>query len=131
MAPYLFMKAVMEGEPIRVFNQGRMQRDFTYIDDIIEGLTRIIAQPSVKPVPYQIYNIGNSHPVELLHFIAVIEQVTGRKAEKQLLPMQPGDVVCTCADMSRMQRDFGYQPTTRIEEGVRRFYEWYVEYQDA
>lgn len=128
MAPYLFMKAVMNGDPIKVFNHGQMRRDFTYIDDIIEGLIKIVAHPATTPIPYRIYNIGNSSPVELLHFIAVIEQTTGRKAIRQMMDMQPGDVVCTYADTNRLQQDFGYKPVTSVEEGIRRFYEWYVAY---
>lgn len=128
MAPYLFMDAVMKGDPIQVFNHGEMHRDFTYIDDIIEGLMKIVDCPCAEAVPYRIYNIGHSVPVDLLRFISIIEQTTGQRAEKQLRPMQPGDVVCTYADTSRLQRDFGYRPTTTIEEGIRRFYEWYVEY---
>lgn len=128
MAPYLFMKAVMAGEPIKVFNHGQMRRDFTYIDDIIEGVMKIVNHPSADPIPYRIYNIGNSAPVELMHFIEVIEQTTGRKAIRQLMDMQPGDVVCTYADTSRLQQDFGYKPMTSIEEGIRRFYDWYVAY---
>lgn len=128
MAPYLFMDAVMKGEPIQVFNHGEMHRDFTYIDDIIEGLMKIVDCPCAEAVPYRIYNIGHSAPVDLLRFISIIEQTTGKRVEKQLRPMQPGDVVCTYADTSRLQRDFGYRPTTTIEEGIRRFYEWYVEY---
>lgn len=130
MAPYLFMKAVMSGEPIKVFNHGQMRRDFTYIDDIIEGVMKIIPHPSTASIPYQIYNLGNSSPVELLHFIEVIEQTTGRKAVRQMMDMQPGDVVCTCADTSRLQHDFGYKPMTSVEEGVRRFYDWYMAYTD-
>lgn len=128
MAPYLFMDAVMKGKPIRVFNHGKMRRDFTYIDDIIEGLMKIVDHPSAEPIPYRIYNIGNSTPVDLLRFISVIEQTTGRRAERQLMEMQPGDVVCTYADTSRLQQDFGYRPKTSIEEGIRRFYKWYTEY---
>lgn len=128
MAPYLFMKAVMSGEPIKVFNHGQLRRDFTYIDDIVEGLIKIAAQPCTLPIPYQIYNIGNSTPIELMHFISVIEQTTGCKAIKQMVDMQPGDVVCTYADTSRLQHDFGYKPATSVEEGIRRFYDWYVAY---
>lgn len=128
MAPYLFMKAVMNGDPIKVFNHGQMRRDFTYIDDIIEGLIKIVVHPATTPIPYRIYNIGNSYPVELLHFIAVIEQTTGRKAIRQMMDMQPGDVVCTYADTNRLQQDFGYKPVTSVEEGIRRFYDWYVAY---
>lgn len=128
MAPYLFMKAVLNGEPVKIFNHGQMRRDFTYIDDIIEGVLKIIDHPSTYAVPYRIYNIGNSVPVELMNFVRVIERTTGRQAVKQMMEMQPGDVVCTYADTSRLQQDFGYKPTTTVEEGIRRFYEWYVEY---
>lgn len=128
MAPYLFMKAVMAGEAIKVFNHGQMRRDFTYIDDIIEGVMKMVAHPSTDSIPYRIYNIGNSTPVELEHFISVIEQTTGRKAIRQMMDMQPGDVVCTYADTSRLQQDFGYKPVTSVEEGIRRFYDWYVAY---
>ena len=128
MAPYLFMEAVHEGNPIKVFNHGEMQRDFTYIDDIVAGVMKVVNHPSAESVPYRIYNIGNSTPVELMHFISVIEQVTGRKAVKQLMEMQPGDVVSTLADTTRLQRDFGYKSETSVEEGIRRFYDWMMAY---
>ncbi|MEG1867091.1 MAG: NAD-dependent epimerase/dehydratase family protein [Bacteroides sp.] len=126
MAPYLFMKAVMNDRPIQVFNHGRMKRDFTYIDDVVEGVMKVVEHPFAQAIPYRIYNIGNSSPVELLHFISVIEQVTGKKAVKQMANMQQGDVVCTYADTARLQRDFGYHPSIPVEEGIRRFYQWYV-----
>lgn len=128
MAPFLFLKSILDGQPIRVFNHGNLSRDFTYIEDIVEGLMRMLPRPSVCAIPYQIYNIGNASPVRLLDFISVIEHVTGRKAVKQMVGMQPGDVYCTYADITRLRRDFGYRPTVSIEEGVRRLYEWYVEY---
>lgn len=128
MAPFLFLKSILDGRPIRVFNHGELSRDFTYIEDIVEGLMRMLPRPSVGAIPYQIYNIGNASPVRLLDFISVIEHVTGRKAVKQMVGMQPGDVYCTYADITRLRRDFGYRPTVSIEEGVRRLYEWYVEY---
>lgn len=128
MAPFLFMKAILKGDPIKVFNNGQMRRDFTYIDDIIEGLLKIINHPSTGDIPYYIYNIGNSAPVELMDFIGVIEKTTGRTATKQMMGMQPGDVVCTYADTSRLEKDFGYKPSTSIEEGVDKFYKWYMEY---
>ena len=131
MAPCLFMKAILNGEPIKVFNNGQMRRDFTYIDDIIEGLMKIIAHPSEEEIPFYIYNIGNSAPVELMDFISVIEKTTGKKAVKQMVGMQPGDVVCTYADTSRLERDFGYKPATSIEEGIGKFYDWYVNYFQA
>lgn len=131
MAPCLFMKAILNGEPIKVFNNGRMRRDFTYIDDIIEGLMKIIAHPSEKEIPFYLYNIGNSAPVELMDFISVIEKTAGKTAVKQMMGMQPGDVVCTYADTSRLEEDFGYKPATSIEDGIGKFYDWYVNYFQA
>jgi len=142
MALFLFTQAILNGQPIQVFNEGRMKRDFTYIDDIVEGIVRVsncVATPNPhwnadKPdpgtsnAPYRIYNIGNHHPVELLHLIEVIEDCLGRKANKHLLPMQPGDVPATFADVNDLNRDVGFQPSTSIEEGVRRFVDWYLDY---
>ena len=128
MAPYLFMEAILRGEPIKVFNHGKMKRDFTYIDDIVEGVMKVVDCPSVESTPYRIYNIGNSTSVELMHFISVIEQTTGCKAVKQLMEMQLGDVVSTIADTTRLQKDFGYTPHTTVEEGVKRFYDWMLAY---
>lgn len=128
MAPFLFLKSVMSGKPIKVFNYGHLQRDFTYIDDIVEGLMKIIPHPPIGAIPYTIYNIGNSVPVELLDFITLIEEVSGRRAHKQLTEMQPGDVYCTYADTTRLQRDFGYKPSTSVRAGIRKFYDWYVSY---
>jgi UDP-glucuronate 4-epimerase len=142
MALFLFTKAILDGQPIQVFNEGRMKRDFTFIDDIIEGIARVsnhVAPPNPhwnadKPdpgtsnAPYRIYNIGNHNPVELLHLIEVIEDCLGRKANKRLLPMQPGDVPATFADVNDLIRDVGFQPSTSIEEGVRRFVDWYLDY---
>lgn len=125
MAPFLFLRSVLEGKPIRVFNHGEMQRDFTYIDDIVEGLMRLLEHPAASTVPHTVYNIGHSEPVRLMDFIRTIEQTTGRKAILQMEAMQPGDVYCTCADTSRLQRDFGYRPAVTVGEGIRRFYEWY------
>ncbi|MBK6947535.1 MAG: GDP-mannose 4,6-dehydratase [Haliscomenobacter sp.] len=139
MALFLFTKAILAGEPIKVFNHGKMQRDFTYIDDIVEGITRIIAQPpsgneqwsglhpdpASSPAPYRIYNIGNNQPVELLDFIGAIEKALGKTAVKELLPIQPGDVPATYADVADLERDFGWKPSTDIETGIRRFVEWY------
>ena len=102
--------------------------DFTYIDDIIAGLMKIIAHPSADPIPFYIYNIGNSAPVELMDFISVIEKTAGKTAIKQMMGMQPGDVVCTYADTGRLEKDFGYKPSTSIEEGIQKFYDWYVGY---
>lgn len=142
MALFLFTRAILEGRPIEVFNQGRMRRDFTYIDDIVEGVVRVTDRvpagnpdwsgdapdPGTSRAPYRIYNIGNHHPVELLDLIAVLETALGRRAEKRLLPMQPGDVPATYADVDDLRRDAGFQPSTPIEEGVRRFVAWYREF---
>ena len=142
MSMFLFTKAILEGRPIDVFNEGRMKRDFTYIDDIIEGVVRVSdhvatpnaawtsahPDPGTSQAPYRIYNIGNNNPVELLYFIEVIEKCLGRKAEKRLLPMQPGDVPATYADVNDLMQDVGFKPATPIEEGVRRFVEWYQTY---
>lgn len=128
MAPFLFLKSILDGQPIRVFNHGELSRDFTYIEDIVEGLMRMLPCPSAAAIPYQIYNIGNASPVSLLDFISVIEKVTGRKALKQMVEMQPGDVYCTYADITRLRQDFGYKPGVSIEEGIRRLYEWYLMY---
>lgn len=125
MAPFLFLRAVLEDKPIRVFNHGDMLRDFTYIDDIVEGLMRLLEHPASTPVPHRVYNIGHSEPVRLMDFISTIERVSGRKAILQMEAMQPGDVYCTCADTTRLQSDFGYRPETTVEEGIRRFYDWY------
>lgn len=128
MAPCLFLKAILNNEPIKVFNHGHMRRDFTYIDDIVKGVTSIAENPATGDVPFRIYNIGNSSPVDLLDFINVIENVSGHKAKMNMMDMQPGDVVTTYADTTRLERDFGYKPATSIEEGIKRFYDWYTGY---
>ena len=128
MAPFLFLKSILSGSPIKVFNHGELSRDFTYIDDIVEGIMRILPHPSTEEIPARVYNIGNSAPVRLMDFISVIEKVTGKHAVKQMLEMQPGDVYCTYADISRLQQDFGYRPSVGIEEGIRRFYDWFLDY---
>ena len=128
MAPFLFMKAILKGEPIKVFNHGNLSRDFTYIDDIVEGVMRLVACPPADAVPHRVYNIGNSAPVQLMDFIGVIEKVTGCKAIKHMMEMQPGDVYCTYADVSRLKNDFGYAPSVSIEEGISQFYEWYKKF---
>ena len=139
MALFLFTKAILEGKPIEVFNFGKMQRDFTYIDDIAEGVIRVLDKPAVldstwnsdepgpsrSSSPYRIYNIGNHQPVELLHLIEVLEECVGKKAEKIMLPIQPGDVPATYADIDDLTLDFGFKPTTPIEVGVSRFVQWY------
>jgi UDP-glucuronate 4-epimerase len=142
MALFLFTKAILAGEPIDVFNHGRMQRDFTYVDDIVEGVVRVadrVAQPSpawsgAEPdpgsskAPWRVYNIGNHEPVELMKLIAVLEDALGRKAQKRFLDMQPGDVPATFADVEDLERDVGFAPKTPIEVGVKRFVEWYRSY---
>lgn len=142
MALFLFTRAILEGRPIDVFNEGRMRRDFTYIDDIVEGVVRVTDRvpagnpawsgdqpdPGTSRAPYRLYNIGNHAPVELLHLIALLEDALGRRAEKRFLPLQPGDVPATYADIEDLARDVGFQPATPIEEGVRRFVAWYREF---
>jgi UDP-glucuronate 4-epimerase len=139
MAPMLFAKAILAGEPIKVFNHGQMQRDFTYIDDIVEGVIRCLdrpatADPQFNPlqpnpataaVPHRLFNIGNAQPTELLRFIAVLEQALGRQAIQDLQPMQPGDVVATAADTSALEAWVGFRPSTSIEQGVEAFARWY------
>jgi len=139
MALFLFTKAILKGRPIDVYNNGNMRRDFTYIDDIAEGLVRVIdnppatdpawcgaaPDPSSSTAPYKLYNIGAGSPVKLMDFIAAIEDTLGKKAEKNFLPIQPGDVPATWADTSDLQRDLGYRPQTPVREGIRRFIEWY------
>ncbi|MDA8431420.1 MAG: NAD-dependent epimerase [Nitrospiraceae bacterium] len=142
MAYFLFTKAIMEGRPIDVFNHGKMKRDFTYIDDIIEAVARVIGRiPASDPswrgdapdsatsyAPYRLYNIGNNSPVELLQFIGVLEECIGKKAEKNMLPIQAGDVPATYADVDDLMRDVGFKPSTSIETGLERFVGWYKEY---
>jgi UDP-glucuronate 4-epimerase len=142
MAPMLFARAILAGEPIKVFNQGQMQRDFTYIDDIAEGVIRCLDKPatadpdfdSLHPnpataaVPHRLFNIGNSQPIPLLRFIEVLEQALGRDAIRDLQPMQPGDVPATAADTSALEAWVGFRPTTPIEAGVEQFAAWYRGY---
>ncbi len=142
MAYFLFTKAISEGKPIDVFNHGRMKRDFTYIDDIVEAVVRVIDRiPGPDPLwsgeapdsatsyaPYRLYNIGNNNPVELLRFIEIIEDSMGKKAVKNFLPMQPGDVPATYADAGDLMRDAGFKPSTPLEEGLKKFVEWYKGY---
>jgi UDP-glucuronate 4-epimerase len=142
MVLFIFTKAILEGKPIDVFNYGNMKRDFTYIDDIIEGVVRVMDRtpepnlswngdhpdPGTGKGPYKIYNIGNHNPVALLHFIKVLEGCLGKKAKKNLLPMQPGDVLATYADVDDLMRDVGFKPATPVEKGIQRFVEWYRDY---
>jgi len=142
MVLFLFTKAILEGRPIDVFNYGKMERDFTYIDDIIEGVVRVMEKTpepnagwngnhpdaGTSYAPYRLYNIGNNNPVELMRFIEVLENCLGKKAEKNLLPIQPGDVPSTCADVDDLVRDVGFKPSTPIEAGIKKFVEWYHSY---
>ncbi len=145
MALFLFTKALFAGKPIQVFNEGNMMRDFTYIDDIVEGIVRVTERPatpdpqwnSSKPdpacsdVPHRVYNIGRGQPVKLMDFISALEKTTGVTATKQLMPMQPGDVPATWADTATLERDTGYKPGTPIEAGIAKFVDWYREYYDV
>jgi len=124
MSPILFARAIMQGNPIQVFNHGDMQRDFTYIDDIVEGTLRVLDQPS----PYAIYNIGNHTPVALPDYIAALERALGRKAKLQMKPMQPGDVKATYADTTALREAVGFAPSTPLEKGLERFAAWFKEY---
>ena len=142
MALFLFTKAILEDKPIDVFNNGKMRRDFTYVDDIVEGVIRVIdhapqgnpnwsgaaPDPSCSKAPYKVYNIGNSAPVELMDFIDAIEQALGKKAVKNMMPIQPGDVPATWADVDDLVEDLDYRPNTPIQEGVKRFIAWYKEF---
>ena len=142
MALFLFTKAILEGRPIDVFNEGRMSRDFTYIDDIVEGIFRVVDKipnpnacwngnnpdPGTSFVPYKIYNIGNNKPAELFDFIRILERQLGRKAKMNLLPMQPGDVQKTFADVDDLMKDTGFKPATSLEDGIRYFVKWYRKY---
>ncbi len=142
MALFLFTKAILEGRPIDLFNEGRMKRDFTYVDDVVEGVVRIsdripepdptwngaVPSPATSSAPWRIYNIGNGRPASLLRYIEVLEDCLGRKAERRLLPMQPGDVPGTWADVALLEERVSYRPVTPIEDGVRRFVDWYLEY---
>jgi len=136
MALFKFVKNILEDKEIDVYNYGNMQRDFTYIDDIVEGIIRVIdnppkgnpewsGNPSESKAPYKVYNIGNGSPVKLMDFIEAIEENLGKKAKKNLLPMQPGDVPSTYADTSHLQKDVGYKPNTSIKEGIKNFIDWY------
>lgn len=125
MSPMLFADAITAGRPIKVFNNGDMIRDFTYIDDIVEGTIRVIDNPPSGEVPFDVYNIGCSNPVKLMDFISEIENACGKEAEKIFLPMQAGDVYQTNADCSKLESELGYRPSTSLHEGISRFIEWY------
>ena len=142
MALFLFTKAILNNEPIKVFNHGQMERDFTYIDDIIEGVVRVTANPpktnhdydrsnpdpGSSYAPYKVYNIGNNEPVQLMEFIQTLEKHLGKQAKKEFLPLQAGDVPKTYADVDDLIRDVGFKPDTAIDEGIGKFVEWYKRY---
>ena len=145
MALFLFTRAILEQKPIQVFNHGKMQRDFTYIDDIIEGVFKVMQRipqpnpawngdapdPGTSKAPYRLYNIGNNNPVKLMDFIGAIERALGKTAQKVFMDLQPGDVPATYADIDDLARDVGFRPETPIEEGIRRFVDWYKAYYGA
>jgi UDP-glucuronate 4-epimerase len=128
MAYFSFTKAILEGKPINVFNGGKLSRDFTYIDDIVEGVVRVAEQIPDSAPPYRLYNIGNNNPVQLIDFIRTIEEATGKKAELNMLPMQPGDVTATHANIDALSAATGFSPSTDLATGIGRFVEWYREY---
>lgn len=136
MALFKFCKAILEGKPVELYNHGRMSRDFTYVDDVVESVVRVIDKPPLSTLeevsgglpPYRIYNIGNNQPVEVMQLIRVLEKKIGKKADIRFSPMQPGDVPVTYADIEQISRDFDYRPNTPIEEGVSRFVDWYRSY---
>jgi UDP-glucuronate 4-epimerase len=142
MALFIFTKAILEGRPIRLFNHGRMRRDFTYVDDVVAAMERLLDRPpggdpdwsgddpdaSSSSAPWRLYNIGNNRSVELTDVVDLLERALGRKAIKKLVDMQPGDVPETCADIDDLTRDVGFRPSTPIEEGIRRFVSWYREF---
>jgi UDP-glucuronate 4-epimerase len=145
MALFMFTKAILAGRPIDVFNYGKMKRDFTYIDDIVEGVVRVLDKipvpnlawsgdtpdPGISSAPYKIYNIGNNQPIELMRFIEALEDCLAMKAEKNLLPLQPGDVPVTYADVDDLVKDVGFKPNTPIESGIERFIKWYRSYYEV
>ncbi|MGJ4945715.1 NAD-dependent epimerase [Bradyrhizobium sp. HKCCYLS1011] len=142
MAMFIFAKAILAGQPVKLFNHGRMRRDFTYVDDVVQAVVRLVGRPpkgnpdwegnrpdpATSRAPWVVYNIGNNHPEELTHVISVLEQEFGRTALKEMLPMQPGDVEATYADVADLERDIGFRPATPIEEGIARFAKWYRDY---
>lgn len=142
MAMFIFAKAILAGQPVRLFNHGRMRRDFTYVDDVVQAIVRLVGRPpkgnpdwdgnrpdpASSRAPWMIYNIGNNHPEELTHVISLLEKEFGRPAIREMLPMQPGDVEATYADVADLERDIGFRPATPIEEGIARFAKWYRDY---
>jgi UDP-glucuronate 4-epimerase len=142
MAMFIFAKAIIEGTPIRLFNHGNMRRDFTYVGDVAEAIVRLMDRPpqgnpdwsgdtpdpATSAAPWRIYNIGNNNPEALLHVVALLEKEFGRTAAKEMLPMQPGDVPATYADVDDLVRDIGFRPSTKIEQGIAQFAKWYRDY---
>jgi UDP-glucuronate 4-epimerase len=142
MAMFIFAKAILAGQPIRLFNHGKMERDFTYIDDVSQAIVRLIDRapagrsdwngahpdPATSSAPWRVYNIGNNHPEQLMHVVSLLEKEFGRVAIKDMLPMQPGDVAATYADVADLERDIGFKPATAIEDGIARFAKWYRNY---
>jgi len=142
MAPFLFARAILAGEPIFLFNHGEMERDYTYVDDVVEGVVRVLDRPpgpdaawsgglpdpASSAAPYRVYNLGNHRPVQLLHLVRTLEACLGRRAEVRMVPAHPGEALATFAEMDEMERDFGFLPGTPMEEGMRRFVEWYLEF---
>jgi len=142
MAMWLFTAAIMDGTPLKLFNNGRLRRDFTYIDDVTEAVIRLVKRPpepnpswsgdtpdpATSRAPWRLYNVGNSRPVEVIELVRLIEQAVGRPAVREFLPMQPGDVLETCADSSDLERTVGFRPRTSIEDGTHRFVEWFQTY---
>ena len=142
MAMWIFAKAILAGEPIKLFNNGNMRRDFTYVDDVVESVVRLVDRPATADpqfsgaspdpgasnAPWRVYNIGNNKPVELLEVVRLLEEAIGKKAKRELLPMQPGDVPATYADIDDLMRDVGFRPATSIADGIVRFVKWYRAY---
>jgi UDP-glucuronate 4-epimerase len=142
MAMWIFAQSILSGKPITLFNHGNMRRDFTYVDDVVESVVRLIERPAApgpqwsgsnpdpatSSAPYRIYNIGNNNPVELLHVVSELEKCLGKRAERELMPMQPGDVPETYADVDDLMRDVGFRPSTPVESGIRNFVAWYRDY---
>jgi UDP-glucuronate 4-epimerase len=142
MARWIFAQSMIADAPIRLFNHGNMRRDFTYVDDVVESVVRLIDRPArpdpqwsgndpdpaTSSAPYRIYNIGNNQPVELLHVVAELEKCLGKKAKREMMPMQAGDVPATYADVDDLMRDVGFRPSTPVETGIRNFVDWYRRY---
>ena len=138
MAMWIFAAAILAGQPIKLFNYGKMRRDFTYIDDIVEAVVRLVDRaparsgenpdPGLSAAPWRVYNIGNNNPVELLEVVRLLEETIGRNAKRELVPMQPGDVPATYADIDDLMRDVGFRPATPIKTGIERFVAWYRSY---